>query len=150
MFQKLTALLLFCLMTVASATAQAGPRYCLCFDTIYLGSCACELPSPDPEAPETCCHSCGEAAEKQTEDPDLAAFVPHHCSVELALHLEQFTFAHPQDLSKKSSDLDPAVVTPEHQAFKISSHRSPRQTRGPPPPLPATVPLFLRHSVFLV
>ena len=41
MLQKLTATLLLFLMMAASATSQAGVKYCLCFQSVFVDACPC-------------------------------------------------------------------------------------------------------------
>ena len=156
MLRKFTATALFCLMMVITATSQTGLRYCLCLQTVFVGDCDCEdlIPSDScaKVSPKTsCCCACEEQdlCEEHTAEISLC----DDCSVDLTLQLDDFTTAVSLKIEGKLSAATPSFTSPPFQIEIPTSisHRSTNRTRGPPAYLVVSpVPLFIRHSVFLV
>lgn len=155
MTRKFTAAFLLWMMSMTTIMAQPGLRYCLCADEIYLGDCRCPEPSSPAPNPPSCsceCDECGSSQPSASEHQVCAQ--PGGCSVDLFLNLEKYSLPSPSDVREKadaspgsSPCLHPDSLTPSI-IFRNSNH----DVRGPPPPDPTanSVPLFLRHSVFLL
>lgn len=155
MVRKLTATFLFFLMMVASAT-QAGLRYCLCLETIFVSDCECsELVSAgdcsgaSTKTSDSCeCSRCEQIGETTAE-----ASLCDDCSIDLRLQIDDYTGAAGAEGTGKSASVDVGVIFSSYSADIPATVRkgSIYGTRGPPPyKVVPSVPLFIRHSVFLV
>lgn len=164
MARKLTAIVLFSLMVVVTATSHSAVRYCLCQEALFVGDCACH-PSISPDSTDACSATsagdndcCSECPEKDSEEgeskKEAQTFQSHDCSIVLFIEIDQFTISEAPGPSKKQPTSSFLINSPGPEtALSISDlNRSLNGTRGPPPLLAMTpsVPLFLRHSVFLV
>lgn len=157
MLRKLTALFLILLMTVASATSQVGLRYCFCLETVFVGDCECaELFSTgdstraSAESSDACdCSGCAQN-EKKVAEISLC----NDCSVDVPLQTDDFASARGEQILSKSFPLVLGFISPSNTADFLAPARrsSVHGTRGSPTPFVAVsaVPLFIRHSVFLV
>lgn len=152
MIRKLTATVLFCLMMVATATSQAGLRYCLCFHTVSAGDCECEelveagiCPLGNEKSPDL-----GLGQEKK--DSSLLSYEDPCSSALSAVLGEYLQLQNPQILAKNSAPTLTYISSGYQDDLpspKLNS--SVNGTRGSPPYLAiSSVPLFLRHSVFLI
>jgi hypothetical protein len=154
MYRKLTALFLICLMAVASATSQAGLRYCLCLHTVFVGDCGCSELVSVGNCPRASADSCGCSGCSQNEEVAAEISLCNDCSVDLSLKLDDYTSAEGKQLISKSSFASLGFVSPSNATgFLVPARRiSVHGTRGSPPPFLAvsSVPLFVRHSVFLI
>lgn len=155
MIQKLTASFLLWMMSMTVVMAQPGLRYCLCTHEIFLGQCKC--PEPDvPTPPATsCCSECSECQSSPVSTAEQKTCpLPGECIVELFFDLEDCSLPSPSDSEgisetslKSPSYLLEASLVPSRN-IRDAAH----DVRGPPPPSHPThsVPLFLRHLVFLL
>ncbi|MFT6861609.1 MAG: hypothetical protein ACJAVK_000161 [Akkermansiaceae bacterium] len=156
MLRKFTASVLICLMMAVTATSQTGLRYCLCFQTIFVGDCDCEKQIPSDRcagvSPETsCCCACSEEDHPEEEVAEIS--LCNNCTVNLTLQLDHFTTAVHSEIMGKLSPATSSFPSPLYQIEIPTSirHCSTYRTRGPPPyTVVSLVPLFIRHSVFLV
>lgn len=155
MIRKLTAALLLWMMSMTVVMAQPGLRYCLCAHEIYLGECWCSKPDSTNPAPPTCSCECGECESSQPPGSGHeACALSRGCSLDLFLLLDEFSIPSPSDLSYKSENtLKPSAQLPRASlAPSLVVRDFDHDVRGPPPPLRIgpSMPLFLRHSAFLL
>lgn len=156
MVRKLTALFLFSLMMVATATSQAGLRYCLCLETLFVGECECselvsagDCPRTFTKAGDSCeCSGC-----EISEEPTAETSLRNDCLIDLTFQMGDFSGAAGGDGIGKSASVDLGVIFSSYSTEFSAPARcsSSNGTRGPPPcRVVSPVPLFIRHSVFLV
>jgi hypothetical protein len=153
-YHKLTAFFLICLMGVASATSQAGLRYCLCLQTVFVGDCGCSELVSAGSCTRASADSCGCSGCAKNEKAAAEMSLSKDCSVDLSLKLDDFISAKGKQLISKSFSVRLGFVSPSNTPdFLVPARRiSVHGTRGSPPPFlgVSSVPLFLRHSVFLI
>lgn len=154
MFRKFGAVFLFLLMVVAVATAQRGLRYCLCLDELFVGGCECAslvdssvCPNSCSCDPEDCC------SDESKEDGFEFSENSPTCFIDLFWDLGQYSGASSEtpNLSSSIGSVGPSFFTEPFQ-LNLQSRQVSNGVRGPPDP-PAvdySVPIFIRHSVFLV
>lgn len=156
--RKLTAILLLFLMMVVMATSQGGIFYCLCLDTMTVGSCGCEVageegPQADHAGSELegdLCHCCHES---ESVEESVSTVGPHDCNVELLLSLGDFCGTSPSfHALDELSEVDTLGRAGwEDGAFSVRFNDGRWSCRPPPDPSRShSVPLYLRHLVFLV
>lgn len=157
MLRKLTALFLILLMTVASATSQAGLRYCFCLETVFVGDCECaelfstgDSTGASAESSDAC--DCSGCAQNEKTVAEISSC--NDCSVDVPPQPDDFASARGEQIPSKSFPLFLGFISPSNTAdFTAPARRiSVHETRGSPTPFIAAtaVPLFIRHSVFLV
>lgn len=139
-------------MMVATATSQVGLRYCLCFHTVSAGDCECEelveagiCPLGNEKSPDL------ELGQEKKNSSLLSFDDP--CSSALSAALGYFLILENPQISGKNSAHSFALISPSYQDGPPSPkfNSSVNGTRGSPPYLAiSSVPLFLRHSVFLI
>jgi len=154
MFQKFCAVLLFLLMVVAVATTQRGLRYCLCLDDLFVGGCECASLVDSSICPnsvscdsEKC--SCGEPKEDGSEYSENLST----CFMDLYWDFGQYSGASSETPNFRSliGSVGPSFFTEPFQ-LNPGSRQVSNGVRGPPdtPVVDYSVPIFIRHSVFLV
>lgn len=155
MSHKFTAACLLWMISMTTVMAQPGLRYCLCANEIYLGECRCPGAGPLTPDPPSCsceCQECESSLPSASEEETCSLL--GGCSVDLFLALEEYALpshSEPRERDHPSSDLLPHLPPTSADPSKIFRD-SDHDVRGPPPPVPSvgSVPLFLRHSVFLL
>lgn len=154
MLQKLTATLLLFLMMAASATSQAGVKYCLCFHSVFIDACPCvQISHSDHDCEdkdEHCCSDCG----NHQQETSTKTFQCLDCVVDLSIKIGNYTTPSSEDpSSKKCPPNNPISQSPYSEGNQSSpvDNRA-HEARGSPPPQLAVrpLPLFIRHSTFLV
>lgn len=156
MLHKFTALILACLMLVVTTTSQAGLSYCLCDQTIFLGDCPCTntstKSSSDPQTNQcTTCHGCKKKAPPQ----NTADISPcDNCHFSLDWKLDQYL---PQPSADFKTTPDSLLKSALHTSTTVkpllpNTSLQAIEIRGSPPPFASTptVPLYIRHSSFLI
>ena len=154
---KLTATLLLTLMVAVAATSQGGVLYCHCLDTLTVGSCGCEVVDQVPkddhggtEVEEHSCHCHHEAEPVEKARPTAG---PHDCNAKLFLALGKFCGTSPSfpALDELSEGDNLSRAGWEDEALSFGTVEGSWSCRPPPDhPRSQTVPLYLRHLVFLV
>lgn len=143
MIQKVTASVLLWLMTMVVAMGQPGLRYCTCLHEIFIGDCHCF--EENEEALESLFFSTSQ------KFGDIAS---SDCIKELSLKVEHSSANISQEIRDNAKEplLQPLVVFSETHWFATSRRAAINITRGPPSAylVDSTVPLYLRHLVFLV
>lgn len=144
MLKKIIALALLCLMIAVTAFSQTNLSYCLCARAIVLNQCPCT------ETPEFSKYSSKiEKAHTEARFTNCGS-----CMVDLSVQLDSYISAATTDQTSKAvqSDLETHSQNTELTFVSSKPPISDQDTRGSPAPLqyPSAVPLFLRHSVFLV
>ena len=154
MIRKITALCLFFVMLVVTATSKSGLRYCLCLEEIYAGDCNCCL---DFVNASTCiseaCTSCSQEEEKSLAVNSSSLCDGTDCSVALSFDLGDYfnpsvNYSLSDSSEHRSSLQSPGlVVNPYSKSIRVANGK-----RGPPIEftIPEAVPLRIRHSVFLI
>jgi len=159
MVLKLTASVLLGLMMVVTATSQAGVRYCLCLQTILIGDCAChELVSPEKRPGKGadaggCCECTAKGGSIAVEKQEAENPLGNDCCIKLTVEINDFTTSGGLEFSAKFSPTPVLISSPSSEIGipAVVRNCSLNQTRGPPRlSVVPSVPLFLRHSVFLV
>ena len=154
MLLKLTATLLLFLMMAASATSQAGVKYCLCFHSVFVDACPCvQISHSDHDCEDQDEHCCSDCGNHQQETP-TKTFQCLDCIVDLSIKIGDCTTPSIEDpSSKKSPSNSPISESPDPEGNQSSpvDNRA-HEARGSPPPQLAVrpLPLFIRHSTFLV
>lgn len=154
MLQKLTATLLLFLMMAASATSQAGVKYCLCFQSVFVDACPCvQISHSDHDCEDEDEDFCSDCGNHQQENP-TKTFQCLDCVVDLSIKIGNYTTPSSEDpSSKKSPSYNPISQSPDPEGNQSSpvDNRA-HEARGSPPPQLAVrpLPLFIRHSTFLV
>lgn len=154
MFQKFCAVLLFLLMVVAVATTQRGLRYCLCLDELFVGGCECASLVDSSTCPNalscdsgSCCS--GESKEDGSEYSENLST----CFIDLYwdFGLYSGTSSETPNFRSLIGSADPSFFTEPFQ-LNPQSRQVSNGVRGPPDPpaVDCSVPIFIRHSVFLV
>jgi len=150
MVRKITAITLLLLMTATTVMSQRGLRYCLCLDELFVGECECAEFVPSDSFVDSC-HSDACCSEGDVED-GIEIHAPKDCNVDLFLEVAEYSSPH-EKKSKEETIFKP-IFLPLIEAITMApiKLRSVNGPRGPPPLLvtASSVPLFLRHSVFLV
>ena len=167
MLHKITAAILSCLMLVVATTSQLGLNYCLCEKIIFLGDCACATPtsqqtkSPPNQASSSSCHCCPSTPEEPSSTSLTISPLPYApcgpCIVPLDWQLDDCP---PQAAPDFKTNADSYLANTTPPATSITSpttgtHPNIMEIRGSPPHAttnntPPTVPLYIRHSVFLI
>jgi hypothetical protein len=154
MFQKFCAVLLFLLMVVAVATTQRGLRYCLCLDELFVGGCECASLVDSSTCPNALsCDSGSCCSSESKEDGSEYSENLSTCFIDLYWDLGQYSGAS-SETPKTSSSIGSVGLSFFAEPFQLDpqSRQVSNGVRGPPDP-PAvdySVPIFIRHSVFLV
>jgi len=156
MVRKLTALVLLGLMMVVTATSQASVRYCLCLQTVFVSDCECHEPvsagscsRKNAEANGPC--NCSEIDSDDGKSTGIS--LSEDCVIDLTVAIGDYPNSKEFAVSGKISSASLLVFSPSSKVDIPTFVRnySLTGTRGPPRLLMAPpVPLFLRHSVFLV
>ena len=154
MLQKLTATLLLFLMMAASATSQAGVKYCLCFQCVFVDTCPCvQISHSDYDSEDQYEHCCSDCGNHQRET-STKTFQCLDCVVDLSIKMGNCTTPSSEDpSSKKSPSNSPISQSPDpegNQSLLVDNRA--HEARGSPPYQLAVrpLPLFIRHSTFLV
>jgi len=148
--KKLTGIFLFCVMTMVVALEIPAVKYCLCMDSFVMLDCACEVEPVEVTEEPTCASSCCAAAEPASEPVCKTHGEKQDCMLSFTMDLGDYH----QGAGFEFSPVSPFVTLPPVDYVLVDSF-VPEQvchTRGspvPPPPL-SSVPLFVRHSVFLL
>jgi len=163
MVRKITALVLFCLMMVATATSQPGLRYCLCLNEFFITDCECADSCALEEIPEShdnesCTDHCDMVSQEASSENSSVLHAHSDCSRDIHFESNDFVESnnqvrsgtrdnHSKEISFSSVDL----FSEESLACFLQS--SIHGTRGSPSKvginLPS-LPLYKRFSVFLV
>ena len=144
--KQLTGIFLFCVMTIVVALETPALKYCLCDSSFVMSDCACEA---ELVTPETSCSSC--CSVEPVTKPDCKTHgEKEDCILSFTMDLGEYH----QGSNFEFSPLDTLVLLPPVD-YLLVDHFVPEQvyhTRGSPesPPPLASVPLFVRHSVFLL
>lgn len=154
MIRKVTAICLLFLMMVAAATSQAGLRYCLCLEEIYVADCNCcfELANTNSCVSEAC-SSCSQEQEKSTLVDSVCQCDTGDCSIALSLDLDDYFNP---SVNYSSSDKGDNYSSPQSSGLVVKPYsksvRAENGKRGPPveQPFPEPEPVRIRHSVFLI
>lgn len=144
--KQLTGIFLFCVMTIVVALESPALKYCLCDSSFMVSDCACEA---EVVTPESSCATCCSA------EPVIAPDCKTHgdkqdCVLSFTMDLGEYH----QGSNFEFSPLDTLAIQPPVD-YLLIDHFVPeqvQQTRGSPrsPPPLTSVPLFVRHSVFLL
>jgi hypothetical protein len=154
MVHQLTAAVLLVLMTLVTATSQHGLNYCACLEEVLVGNCEC--PVETKEATESCCshldhsetcddHGSGGNHKFECDSRD--------CLVSLYFETDDFQNSIQEFRVSPEKSGDASSSLSDHSfALSAVTPCKANEKRGPPgtEPLPASVPLFARHSVFLL
>jgi hypothetical protein len=144
MLQKVTASILLWLMAMVVSMAQPGLRYCSCLEEIFFGECCFETELDDGAVDVLVPQTLGKIGEIASSD----------CSKDLYIAVEHSPANVAQEVRDKVDDVLPPPLSgpPETELPLLFRRVATNATRGPPPasPVVSTVPLYLRHSVFLV
>lgn len=144
--KQLTGIFLFCVMTIVVALETPALKYCLCDSSFVMSDCACEV---ELVTPENTCSSC--CSDETVTAPDCKTEGDKEdCVLSFTMDLGEYY----QGSNFEFSPLDTLVLLPPVD-FLLVDHFVPEavhHTRGSPesPPPLASVPLFVRHSVFLL
>lgn len=154
MIHKITASLLLTLIALVSTTMHQGVRFCKSQDEFFVIDCPCSGIG-DNEAGEykKCCDSSSCATTKsQSSQVTLNESKLPDCVIELSWGVESdWLEAENIRLSEKKHQAavihwsEPIQLKPERFTLNHSA-------RGPPsfPHITLPVPIFIRHSVFLI
>jgi len=152
MLRKFTASVLLLLTMAVTATAQPGLNWCLCLHTVFVGECECEELALTGECSiQNTGASCDCNSVSTRESTELGPC--DDCSIDLSFEIDDFLSGAFGEILSKPSNLDFHPSLPPHVADVLASVSlsEANATRGPPPFLVVSpVPLFIRHSVFLV
>ncbi|MGJ8655785.1 MAG: hypothetical protein ACSHX6_04975 [Akkermansiaceae bacterium] len=155
MLHKFTALILSCLMLVLATTSQVGLNFCLCDKIMFLGDCPCELTTMEPSSDQ--CTSCNGCSNKSTPPSTLhtSDISPcDNCVVSLDWELDQCVPQPSVDFKTSPDSLLNALYFVANTTTSVTPNAflQPVEIRGSPPELMAcpSVPLYIRHSVFLI
>lgn len=149
MVHKLTALIQLPLMAVVVATSQPGLNYCPCLEELCVGSCECSKePSPNASCSTSCdSDSCSDIEIAEANIPECSS---SDCLVSILFETEDFVnFVH--EVRPTGDDGGQSSSFPSASDLTLRTVSLCRQ-RGPPRTVafPYSVPLFIRHSVFLI
>jgi len=141
-------------MTVATATSQRGLNYCAHLGKIFVGDC------DDPkEDVSSCCSSSegsGVCEQSDFEEEHNSECLPQRCLFALFFEMGDFvnSVQEIRDLSRGADDssLDSSCFSELNFLFQAHFLSIDNGKRGPPSSaaLSEPVPLFIRHSVFLI
>ena len=149
MLHKFTATILSCLMLVVATTAQVGLNYCLCAQTVFAGDCPCALVAEEPV--KDGCDSCSNCSEESTSEESIPC---DDCNVTIDWELDQCVPQTGSSLKVASSfSIDADCLVGEILLLEATDRFTDSvKARGSPPPCltSPTVPLYVRHSVFLI
>lgn len=157
MLRKITASVLFLLMTVVVATSQPGLRYCLCLEEVFFSNCECDTLVDDDECQNTLREENLDSdsfASKEDRTVESLYCTCEDCSTALSLNMEDHITgvgSVPFE-SLKAIDLQLPAVIPDTINSLLSLRSSILGIRGSPPfvGLIPSEPLRVRYSVFLV
>lgn len=135
-------------MTATTVMSQRGLSYCLCLEELFVGSCECAEPvSSTPTChKDSCCDE--EKAQSQVDAPSCI----DDCVVSLFVDLADYSNFHKSEENQRTLPTLVFISATEATPVVVPAPAASHQTRGPPPRLviaPA-VPLFIRHSVYLI
>lgn len=161
MFKKFAAVIQLTLMFVVVATSQPSLSYCLCADEFYLGDCVCHVNVTDADASskgcsEGCCSHSTKEASDSNEPTKLALHTQPctNCLVDLSLSVDDFILASVESAKKNDTTLltHGIIHSVNSLATKSTFSASIHAIRGSPPSIRNghSVPLFVRHSAFLL
>lgn len=158
MLHKFTALILSCLMLVLATTSQVGLSFCLCEKTMFVGDCPCapsSTKSSNDHQTNQCSSGCCTKEIKHLTTTQAADTPPcNNCIVSLDWKLDQCTPQLSLDFkTSPESQLNPTFLIGATETAPLpNTSLQAIEIRGSPPPLATspTVPLYIRHSVFLI
>lgn len=154
MVHQLTAAVLLALMTLVTATSQQGLNYCVCLEEVLVGSCECPVETQDTTEP--CCSHLDHS--ETCDDQDSAGNHTLKCGSRdclVSLYFETDDFQNSiQELRVSPENSGDISSSQSDHSFALSAvfPCKANEKRGPPgrEPFPTSVPLFVRHSVFLL
>lgn len=144
MIRKLTGLFLLCVMTTVLALEHPALKYCLCEEEFLIDDCVC--PAELVVNVDTCC---GEQAAPECKTHG----VTDDCIVSLEMDLGDFVHLSEFKLSERSDYEVFIPVLNFAEDFMLSEWLLadlPDIRGSPEPPPPSVVPLYVRHSVYLI
>jgi hypothetical protein len=145
MLRQLTGFFLLCVMTTVLALEHPALKYCLCEEEFLLSECVC----PAEEEVMSCDTCCGEKeipvckTHGETDD----------CIVSLEMDLGDFVHLGEVKTPERS---DYELFVPVFKDVEVLSFSQllavelPEIRGSPDPPPPSLVPLYIRHSVYLI
>ena len=148
--KKLTGIFLFCVMIMVVALKFPAVKYCLCMESFVMLDCACEVDSAAVAEEPTCSSNCCASAEPASEPICKIQGEKQDCMLSFTMDISDYR----QGAGFEFSPVRPIAMPPPVDYVLVDCF-VPEQvcrTRGspvPPPPL-SSVPLFVRHSVFLL
>lgn len=163
MIRQITALVLFCLMTVVVATSQPGLRFCLCLEEFFVANCECADSCVIEEASMNhdagCCTGSCDLVSHETSLGDFSKICAlSDCSLNIHFESSDFVESSNQVRSDLKDEHSKELSFPSIDLFSEESlacflRSSIHGTRGSPSlhgRSLSTYPLYKRFSVFLV
>ena len=152
MARKLTATILFALMTLIVITSQHGVNYCTCLKEFSVGDCGCV----ENKATESCCSHSDHSESCSTENLSQASGSlcdSSGCLISLFIETPDFLNSY-QEFGAAGKNGNGTSARIEDPNLTLSAFFLPSSSgnRGPPRTVAfsESVPLFIRHSVFLI
>ena len=147
--KKLTGVFLFCVMTMVVALETPALKYCLCMESFIMMDCACEREPEEAVEEPTCGSNCCATAEPASEAICKTHGEKQGCTLSFTMDLGDYH----QGAGFEFSAVSPVAMLPPVDYVLVESFVSEQVThiRGSPEPPPlVSVPLYVRHSVFLL
>lgn len=153
MINKITAAFLLWVMTMTAAMSQPGLRFCLCLNEVFVGECECVDLISEGTCPINDACSSGSCSPDDDSGQATAEMISLGCLIDLFVSLEDFAPTGSRDAnegSERTGDFSSLPATGKY-LLPTTPPSLVYGSRGPPCDVIApSVPLFIRHSVFLV
>jgi hypothetical protein len=153
MVSKTTGIFLLGLMAMVIGLKHPSLKYCLCMESLTLVEQGCCV---EVEQEASCCGvpkqaSCSAAADEDAcGENDLCALPDgEDCEVDLVFDLGDYVGSEKPVELEKHETIE-LIVSAELPTFALREHAGVGGIRAGPEPPPIAVPLYVRHSVYLL